>query len=156
MGTQIPVSQRRALGPAGSKAHFTIGHDTTNRIAAEGDTQVRTVRLARLDTVLEARRASFMKLDVEGHEADVLAGASTVLTAPSLCAIETEGTEPAVVERLLGAGFVRRWYDPRQRSLSSAPVPDLPASNALFVRDEPGVILRLRTAPTRRVLGVRL
>lgn len=150
------VLHETALGAADGKAHFTVGHDTTNRIAAEGDTQVRTVRLAKLDTIPEARRACFIKLDVEGHEADVLAGARTVLNASSLCAIETEGSEPAVVNCLLGAGFVRRWYDPRSRSLSPAPVADLSASNALFVRDEPGVALRLRSAPVRQILGVNL
>jgi hypothetical protein len=80
---------------------------------------------------MTARKATLIKLDVEGYEAEVLAGAGDVLTAPTVIAVETEAQGEATSRGLTRAGFVRRWYDPWSRTLLQAQPGNLNASNAL-------------------------
>ena len=92
-----------------------------------------------------------MKLDVEGYEAEVLAGAAATLASPSLLAVETESQDPTAVVLLERAGFQRRFYDPKRRVLSTKPFAHLTSSNALFVRNDEAIVERLRSAPYRRI-----
>ena len=57
-----------ALGHESGEVLFTRDRDTTNRVAPEGETNVRTVRIARLDSIDGAQEATIMKLDVRGYE----------------------------------------------------------------------------------------
>jgi FkbM family methyltransferase len=142
-----------ALGSAPGETAFTVGRDTVNRVAVLGEALTRTVPMRRLDDIPGARQATLIKLDVEGYEAEVLAGARDVLASPTVIAVETEAQDNATFEALTAAGFVRRWYDPWLRTLLQAQPPDLKALNALFLRDETAVLNRVQAAPKRHIQG---
>ena len=147
------VLHKVALGHDEGRVAFTIGRDTENRVADSSDTYTRSVQVLPLDAIEGARDATLMKLDVEGYESEVLAGAAKTLASPALLAIETEAQETAVTDLIETFGFVRRWYDPFSRTLACSPLPHLPASNALFVRDDDAVLARLVSAQKFRVLS---
>jgi len=144
-----------ALGAERGEVSFTIGCDTTNRIAAADAPKTRRVRLETLDASAGGLSPTFMKIDVEGHEAAVLAGAEATLASDSLLGVQTEGHDPLVAQRLRASGFRRRRYDPMARKLSE--IGGEPReTNVLWVRDGRAVEARLASAPRIDVLGVRL
>jgi len=143
-----------AVGANAGTARFTVGRDTVNRIASEADAGTRAVRVMRLDDLLAGRAPILIKLDVEGFEAEVLAGGRETLGKRSLIAIETESRDPAVVDQLTGAGFHEVFYDPMSRTLSETVV--WAQNNALFVRDRDRCLERLAQARRVRVLTCAL
>lgn len=143
-----------ALGSQKGQVRFTFGRDTTNRIATDADTHTREVRMECLDDIVSGTRPTFMKLDVEGHEAMVLAGAAKTLQDPSLLAIESEDYGAETVALLDAAGFKRFRYDPFTRELTpnfESRSNMAPAFNALFVRDVEACEQRIKMAPARLI-----
>ncbi len=136
-----------AVGDRTGTIPFTKDQDTVNQVANDTDENVRQVAVTRLDDVPHARDAVVAKLDVEGFEAHVLRGAHSLLRAGTLIAVETEANDDSVVALLTDAGFERRWYDPRSRSLMSQPIADLRSSNALYIKDERAVLERVQSCP---------
>lgn len=149
IGDLVRVEQA-AVGAEAGEIAFTIGHDTTNRVATDADREVQRVAIKRLDDV--GGDPILVKLDVEGFETQALAGASRLLASPSLLAVQSELADPEVQTRLRGHGFEPVFYDPFARELSDGPVGHR-VSNALFVRGRDQVAARLRSAPRRDVLG---
>jgi FkbM family methyltransferase len=143
-----------AVGPQAGTARFTVGLDSTNHIASVHDLNVREVAVETLDQILRGEEPILIKLDVEGHEAGVIAGASETLKKSSLLAVQTESTDNAVVEALVAAGFVRMYYEPFSRRLFDSP--QHADSNALFVRSRDVVDARLRGAPYRRIFELQV
>ncbi|ADM10303.1 hypothetical protein PB2503_11279 [Parvularcula bermudensis HTCC2503] len=135
-----------ALGDCAGTLSFTTGQDAMNRVATASDRAVQSVPVKRLDDIEGAASAVVAKLDVEGFEAPVLKGASTVLASKTLLAVEAETADPDVVSLLEGAGFVERYYDPWAKRLAEQPIVGLNASNALFIRDVDAVDARLAAA----------
>ena len=154
LGAVVTVHQL-ALSDHDGEVAFTVGRDTTNHIAGPDDGSVRQVRSARLDDIPDASKAVFMKLDVEGFEEGVLAGATNVLKNESLLAIESEAHGGSIDAILGRVGFERMHYEPHTRTLGREPTA-FGASNALFVRDRDAVQSRLRDARARTILGVAL
>ena len=142
-----------ALGGETGEVDFTVGQDTTNQVAAAGGPRTRRVRIGRLDDVAPAPGASVLKIDVEGYEEQVLAGAEATLANEALLAILTEGQGPAIVDQLARFGFERAFYDPRSRALVHEPVFDR-VGNGLFIRDREALQTRLFEAPVREVFGL--
>ena len=140
-----------ALGPTETDVAFTIGRDTSNKVAEPSAQKVRIVRQSRLDVILNGQAPTMMKLDVEGYEDDVLKGAVASLSNNSLMAIQAESVSEFFCTTLDRHGFTRVYYDPYRRALSSEPT-GYPSENALFVRDHEVVVARLREAPPVRVL----
>lgn len=88
--------------PADSAGNHGLG-----RLAAPGTAGVR-VRTARLDPLLAGREVGVMKLDVEGHELAVLAGAADALAAGRVRAVvfeDHDGPDSPVGRFLAGFGF---------------------------------------------------
>lgn len=146
---------RVALGARDGEAFFTSGRDTMNRMAAAGEAGSVAVPVKRLDSIAGAGDAVLIKMDVEGFEADVLAGAEAKLASPHLIAIITEGHDQEIVATLTRHGFARAFYDPFTRSLR-AEAPAGGTSNALFIRKAEDVQRRLSAAPRIPVLGQSL
>lgn len=144
---------------------FTIDGDTINRIASDIDSDRTTleVPVTRLDRLFDGRPAAVLKIDVEGHEAAVLAGASAMLTDDRLLAVIVEvgrgfGLTPndGLVEgRLRENGFTAVEYDPLRRVCTEAP-PAVHArrENVIWIRDRAKVEERLRKAAPVIVKGV--
>ncbi|MCZ8371095.1 MAG: FkbM family methyltransferase [Porphyrobacter sp.] len=138
-----------AVGREEGEVSFTVGLDTVNQVAGAGHTNTRKVRVVRLDDLLRGRSPAFIKLDVEGYEAEVIGGAREALKNPSLLAIETESRDEEVLSKLRDAGFVEYGYDPFSRQISEC---SGQASNALFLRAADVVARRLSGAQPRKLL----
>lgn len=141
------------LGPQDGMANFSVGQDTMNHVAREGDQLTRLLPMRKLDTVLGGRSPVLLKIDVEGYEEEVLSGAQLTLADPRLLAISTELFTPKISETLARMGFRRFYYDPYTRDLTSLENA-LKHSNTLLVRDFDLVQARLRNAPSFRVFGI--
>ena len=129
---------------------FTVGLDATNRVAKPHDQNTRRVSQVRLDDILAGETPRLIKVDVEGYEEEVLKGADRILSGESLLAIELETVSESTAEKLRGHGFTRMYYDPFRRLLTDNPN-ELPAINALFIRDLAIVRNRIRSAGRVRV-----
>ncbi len=93
-----------------------------------------------------------MKIDVEGFEDHVLAGAEQTLAQPGLLAVQSEGQTSQTLATLARHGFERTYYDPASRRFSQTPVATI-AANGLFVRDLDAVAARVLAAPKRDIIG---
>ncbi len=142
-----------ALGDADGEVRFSVGLDSVNRVGAPGEGVM--VPLRRLDSIAAGMDPLMIKIDVEGYEPQLFAGADAILSGPCLRVIETETVDPLILAQLTKHGFERRYYDPFTRCLSVEST-GIDTNNALFVRDEPWVAERLRSAPRQDVLGYSL
>lgn len=144
-----------SVGAEEGTVHFTLGRDTTNHVVTpeNGEAGTRSVRLTTLDALLGDARPTLIKLDVEGHEAQALAGACRTLQSPSLLAIESESGDMQVGRRLAEAGFQRACYGPSERSLTCGTHNLSAGANALFIRSPEASRSRLAKAPRRTILG---
>lgn len=139
---------------------FTTSKDTMNRVALADDAEdTQIVPVTTLDALFEARPPSVLKIDVEGHEVAVLAGAERVLQSSGLRAVlvETNGSgrhyghsDQAIFDRLTAAGFVPCSYDFESRTLRDAKTG---SANTIFVRDPAAETVRCRSAPQFRLVN---
>ena len=81
-----------ALGAYEGRAGFSIGRDTCNHVAGAGS---RKVRLTTLDAAAAAAnmRPKLIKMDVEGYESHVIAGAAHTLAGRDLLAVLSESDD---------------------------------------------------------------
>ena len=148
-------------GTGPQTVRFTALQDTVNHVAAEGDSDgVTDVPLTTLDLTL-ARASSgvpiLIKVDVEGYETEVMAGAEKTLAAPELLAVimELNGSgarygfdEKALHQRMLGYGFRPFTYDGLTRTLAPLDRKNEAQGNTLYLR---GIeIVEKRIANSRR------
>ena len=118
------------------------------------------VRVTTLDGALGDRCPNIVKIDVEGFETEVLAGARQMLGNAKLCCIVMEvagsGTrygfdEKKLREIMTQNGFGEYRYDPMTRKLAHSDAQN--GNNSLFVRNLAHVERRLSQAPPVTVLG---
>ncbi len=125
---------------------FTAEHDTMNHIINDENWTGPSidVPVSTLDKVLNQRGPKLIKIDVEGWEAEVLAGATSTLRHPSLLAwiVEMNSSEEQfsanelAVHNCLGeSGFLPHSYDPRTRKLELLPSKSRETCNTIYVRD---------------------
>lgn len=139
---------------------FTSNLDTVNHVAVAGeDVGVIEVPVTTLDALLAEDIPTVIKIDVEGHERAVLAGATRVLSDPRLVAVcmETNGSgarygasDAELIEVLHGFGFAPYTYEPLCRQLSAGAGF---GGNTIFVRDIAFVLHRNQTAPRYRLVN---
>jgi len=146
------------LGAAQGRVTFTTGVDTTNHVLDESDEPHEDIEQTTIDEVFGARCPVVLKLDVEGAEAAVLAGAAATLRDPTLKAMIVElngsgrryGFDDAQTHRsLLDLGFSAQSYAPFTRELKRQTVTG--GDNRIYVRDREWVSERLGSAPALRV-----
>ncbi|HEY1691512.1 MAG TPA: FkbM family methyltransferase [Polyangiaceae bacterium] len=142
---------------------FTGSLDTVNHVVSEGEGvggSTLRVPVMTLDEVLEGRAPSAIKMDVEGFETEVLAGAVATLGRPELRAliVELNGSgarygfdESSLRQHIESFGFEPYQYEPFARTLREWD-PSEAGGNVLYLRDVREVTERLRTAPMVRVL----
>lgn len=141
---------------------FIEDADTRNRVAVQGEPFV-MVQIKKLDDILGSRTPALIKIDVEGFEPSVLAGAGRTLQSEALQAVivEVNGQERrygfaanAVRDTLVANGFTRIRYEPRtrdlQRDVSSAD------GNAIFVRSIDSAQHKVASSPQFETLVGRL
>jgi FkbM family methyltransferase len=89
----VPKAAGRATGEALLESPH--GYDGVSRICNSGDSQGNTLRVAMttLDKELAGRDILLMKIDVEGYECEVIAGATQTLAKTQFLIIEAQTTE---------------------------------------------------------------
>jgi hypothetical protein len=143
---------------------FTLDQDAANHVVTDENWKGPSVevQVQTLDAVLDGQVPALIKIDVEGWESEVLAGAEATLSAPSLVAliVEMNGedaafnpNEKAVHECLLRKGFAPYTYHPLTRSLTPLPSKHLRASNTIYLRYSDQLNDRLANATAFRVNG---
>jgi hypothetical protein len=106
------------------------------------------VPLTTLDASLPGAAPTLIKIDVEGFERQVLAGAPKTLARTAAVLIEVSKDPDAVYTHLTAAGLLPARYDALMRRLELLDAPRLSdRGNALFVRDAAFIAERCRTAP---------
>lgn len=142
---------------------FTHGLDTMNHVAVVGeDADTIDVKVTTLDAILPNRDATVIKIDVEGHEQAVLAGAGGVLASPSVLAVIMETNSSGrryglddhdLFVRMRSFGFQPYQYDPFERTLIASSTGE---SNTIFIRDLEAVQLRVRNAPRFQLVNSQI
>jgi len=153
------------LGRANDTLHFTTDSDTTNHVVNGQDPHGATtlVSVQPLDDVLLADATPVLiKLDVEGWESEVLAGAKATLQQPSLLGLIVEmnsrgkcfsENEQAIDDCLRSHGFAPHAYAPFARKLTPLASKNPKESNTIYLRNIEFVKERLMTAPPFYVSG---
>ena len=146
------ITHQAAMGAAAGELRFSTDRDAMNHVVGSsysGESML--VPVLAIDHLPSLRHACCWKLDVEGHESAVLAGATRTLAEAPPAAILCEDRSPAVQHTLTAAGFQPCAYNPLTRKLR----PDSGArgGNQLWVRDLAWTQQRLQTAPAFTVLG---
>lgn len=147
-----------AVGSSAGEARLTADLDTANYIVV-GDDDSRTVGVpvSTLDDVVEAGRpVALVKLDTEGFESAVLAGAGRLLRDGSVLAWIVEirehglrygGSDKSVLETFRRCGYRAYRYSAEQGSLEASEHPDLDTGwNLILIKDINEVNRRLRSA----------
>jgi len=155
------------VGERVGQLRLTSGSDCENHVvgSAESATDAISVPVTTLDDALREQPATFLKVDVEGFETAVLAGATSVLANPALHSVimELNGSgarygydERALVRKMEKNGFLPHEYDAFTRTLRRASGDAGWTGNVLFVRDVARVQARVSSAPSTVINGVTL
>jgi FkbM family methyltransferase len=138
-----------AVGSSAGRLRFTEGLDTVNRICDDGPVEVPVTTLD--DACKET--PSLIKIDVEGYEPEVIAGAKQMLSK-GVGAIIAEVNTPKLFECLGDLGYHRFRYAPFQRTLE--PAGNELGGNGIFLRNAEVTAAKLNEAPAFRVNGIEL
>jgi len=106
-----------------------------------------------LDQILGQLQPTLIKIDVEGFEPDVIAGASKTLACDSLLVILLETVDSGIDKTLKDFGFEPASYDPFQRKLEIS-VNNHLSNNYLWVRKSSQVLDRCQTSAKFQALGI--
>lgn len=160
---QVATVHSCALGAEDGEIKFSIGADTTNHVlaAAEQCQASESVALRRFDQFYVLGRPGFVKMDVEGFEEDVIAGATKAFADPCLMGIlvEENGSEArygrtADMKAILaGHGFAAFKYDPFKRHLFPAGECPDGDGNVLYLRDVDQAQSRVSGAKKFRIVN---
>lgn len=139
-----------AVSAAAGHATMDLSGDATGHVTEGPGTAVAAVTL---DGLVGGAAPALVKIDVEGHEAQVLAGGERALARVAAAIVETWG-EPALTRRLRDLGLEPCGYEPLRRRLM--PRADLAgAQTVLFVRDLEAARERLADARAFTLHGRR-
>jgi FkbM family methyltransferase len=149
-----------ALGRESGTLEMTTAFGTGNHVlkAEESGPSVQ-VSVTTLDAFVRERPCPrFLKLDVEGHELEVLLGAQALLAAPALEGLMVETFRshnwqlPALrqLEELLGSnGFAPYRYEPGKNTIIPLLRPDEGDNNTFYFRHPEGILARLTASGDR-------
>ena len=143
-----------AAGLTNGSLMFSNSLDTMNKVVNVGYSGSSVeVPVESLDFMLDKLQPTLIKIDVEGFEPAVIAGAIKTLLRDSLLAILIETVTPEVREILQKSGFKEFRYDPFNRELSDSE--ELySGNNYLWIRNPTQILDRCKSAPVYQVLGI--
>jgi FkbM family methyltransferase len=146
-----------SISTAGASAMHHIEPAASRPSTPSASAETRVVQMRTIDSY--DLRPAIMKIDVEGYEAEVLAGAMETASRPELMAIITENSDDAdhygngvlsVASFMNRYGFTAVTYDPWQRRISPR---HKRSDNTLYVRDTAKAAQRVSEAPPFHVFG---
>jgi FkbM family methyltransferase len=163
----LVTARNVGAGSTNGLMRMTTGLDSVNHVVPAGANAGSSteVAVATLDALLGGRHPTFIKIDVEGFETEVVNGADRALRDRALLAVlmELNGSglrygfdEERLHERMLSLGFVTATYDPWKRELIALPPAPPKPGNVLYVRDLDALRARLESAPRRAIQGTLL
>lgn len=152
------------LGSHEGELFLTNAQGTTNHIVV-GDEPGETVAvpIKTLDQLLAGEVPFLLKIDVEGYEMEVLAGAEQTLASEHLQAIiiELNGSgerygvsNDALHDYTISKGFKAYHYNPFSRSLAATHANF--TGNTIYIRDVVLIQKRLLASPPFRVAGIAI
>ncbi|MCC6625137.1 MAG: FkbM family methyltransferase [Deltaproteobacteria bacterium] len=151
---------RTGVGAEAAELVMTSDADAGNRILRPGESAPDTVRVQvrRLDDLLAGEVPALVKIDVEGFEQEVLAGAPATLASPALRAIiiEVWTRHDEVARALAERGFTAIDYDPLTRTASARGAVQRARPNTIFVRDVAEAQARVRAARRFQIKSVEI
>ena len=159
---RVTAHQTGAGSKPGTLQFRANGTETSVASAPDGAGQTFESPVITLDGSLADASPALIKIDVEGFESDVLAGARRVLDDPQLLAVIMENNDECLKygftrdqshRVMLSHGFRVAHYDPRQRKLDPLPGRDPASQNSIYVRDLEAASTRLASAATFTVKG---
>ncbi len=164
---QLVDARQHAISSKTGTVQFTTSLDAVNHVARlDSLAPTVEVEMITLDAIDLDAAPRLIKIDVEGHEGDVLDGATQVMTNESTMAVILEltndsnhyGRSPAQNHaQMLGFGFRAYRYSAFDRVLTAIDGDwNRTALNTIYVRDIERVAQRLVDAPRRTILGVSL
>jgi FkbM family methyltransferase len=143
--THLVDLRKKAIGAEVGSVRISSDFDSTNRILGNHDSTKDSVlvEISTLDQEIQ-RIPKMIKIDVEGFESQVLAGASELLKDKNLQAgiIELNGSGEnygflvsTIANTLVKSGFKAVTYEPWSRSLKLLSTAFNETGNTIFVRD---------------------
>ena len=154
IGDKVQVIQV-AVGAKAGKVWFSLDSDTTNQVvdlAYPGRKEL--VEVQTIDQILGGRPAEFWKVDVEGLEEKVLAGASRTLGDPRLQIVLLEGDNQKIRSIMKKNLFKKAKYDPFTKTLIELSDKEFSlGSNNLWVRHPDEITARCRKSRPIHVYG---
>ncbi len=144
---------------------FTSAYDTVNRVVADNEARAGAIDIPvkTLDEIVPGSAPVVMKIDVEGYEANVIAGASGLLTSGAVAAVIMEINENSsrygsdefdLHQRMQQLGYSACSYAPFTRELTPVRVAgERAGNNTIYVRDLSAARARLAQARSFRVFS---
>lgn len=153
------------IGRNKSTLDFICNQDTTNHVVSSGeheDLNKMTVNVESLDVVIDDQKPLLIKIDVEGFETEIIAGADKTLRMDSLLGVimELNGSgerygynEEKLHLKMLNYGFRPFQYSPFDRKLRPLNDKNITSGNTIYLRNLEKVEERLNTAAPFKILG---
>jgi len=161
-------ARNQAVGRSSGELEMIADQDTTNQALRSGDQYIgKTVRVpvVTLDDALQGANSKLIKIDVEGFETEVMAGAETTLANPGLQAIIMElngsGARYGFDEQKLHEHMISIGFKPCRYELSTRLVIDLDgqrssSGNTLYLRNLSDAQAMVSQSTKYRVVGIEL
>jgi len=161
-------ARNHAVGRASGVLEMIADQDTTNQaLRAEDHYTGKTIRVpvVTLDEALQNKTPKLIKIDVEGFETEMLAGAEATFAKSDLHAVimELNGSgarygfdEDSLHRQMQSAGFRPCRYDPITRSVTDLNGRKSASGNTLYLRNPEAARSEVSLSPIYRVLGTEL
>lgn len=161
-------ARNQAVGRSSGKLEMIADQDTTNQALRTGDRYTgKTIHVpvVTLDDALNGAVPKLIKIDVEGFETEVLAGAAETLANPELLAVimELNGSgarygfdEESLHQHLMSTGFKPSHYEPDTRRVIDLNGQRSKSGNTLYLRNQPAAQTMVGQSSRYRVIGIDL
>ena len=150
----------KGLASSEGELRFTATLDCVNHVAVDGESeQCIVVPVTTIDQLCRESIPSIIKIDVEGFEDQVLAGASKTLSSPAVLAVVMETNrsgarygkrDDSLFAEMRRFGFVPCGYDAIERDIVSEATG---LGNTIFIRDPYALLPRLKSAKKYRLIN---